>query len=326
MLGCSNLKVPNVDDNDINQTEVRKIINKINNKNNNEKLNFLILLNEQDYKKYLYIFPSRKDRLNNQKYNFPGNLIIEKYENIDILNYKIEDNPIQNQLYIMLPKEKIFINSENFTSRLIDSKLEELKDIFVLLKAKSIKINKNFKTLSKENININNTANINNINIEQEINLENIENNNNNTSNEMTFLHNSNEINLNNLYNNDYYFLNKQHDWQNIIIRRIEGNLSKDKYIYHNKEIKIFKTKFVNKLKFLKLSIDYDWEKLKDLKIEYEIEYLPLDDQLYSNKLKNDFINVSTIDEVNNYFISIATINEINELNNDFISISTIDE
>ena len=80
MLGCSNMKIPNVSDSyeDIDLTEIRKIINRINNKEyKNEKLKFLILLNEEDFKKYLYIFPSRKDVLKRQKYNFPGELIIE---------------------------------------------------------------------------------------------------------------------------------------------------------------------------------------------------------------------------------------------------------
>jgi hypothetical protein len=176
MLGCSNMKIPNVADSyeDIELTEIRKIINKINNKEyKNEKLKFLILLNEEDFKKYLYIFPSRKDVLKRQKYNFPGELIIEKYDNIDKLNYKIENNPIPNQLYIMLPKEKLFINPENFTSRLIDSKLEELKNIFMLLKAKKVKINKNLKLTSKEKIEINTDFNIDKINVDQKINLEN---------------------------------------------------------------------------------------------------------------------------------------------------------
>ena len=192
MLGCAKLKESDVLS-DFHQTEVRKIINKINNKENkNEKLKFLILLNEDDYKKYLYIFPSRKNRLKSQKSNFPGELIIEKYENIDKLNYKIENIPIPNQLYIMLPKEKLFINSENFTSRLIDSKLEELKDIFILLKAKSVKITKNLKTSSKKNIEINGAVNINQINVDEKINFQNSNDNTNIISNEMTFLHNSN--------------------------------------------------------------------------------------------------------------------------------------
>ena len=310
MFGCAKLKENNVATS-YNQTKVRQIINDLNNKESkNEKLKFLIFLNEEDFKKYLYIFPSRKDRLKNQKYNFPGELIIEKYDNIDKLNYKIENSPIPNQLYIMLPKEKLFINPENFTSRLIDSKLEELKNIFMLLKANTVKINKNLKIISKEKIEINTSINIDKIDIDQKINLENSESNINNISNKMTFLNDPNPIDLSKLEIDNYYFLNKQFDWQNMIIRRIEGDLSTDKYVYQNKEMKIFKSKFINKLKFLELSIDYDWEKFKDLKIEYDIEYFPLDEETKNSgkifyEIKDDYETKD--DEINNDFSSIST-------------------
>lgn len=310
MFGCAKLKENNVATS-YNQTKVRQIINDLNNKESkNEKLKFLIFLNEEDFKKYLYIFPSRKDRLKSQKYNFPGELIIEKYDNIDKLNYKIENSPIPNQLYIMLPKEKLFINPENFTSRLIDSKLEELKNIFMLLKANTVKINKNLKIISKEKIEINTSINIDKIDIDQKINLENSESNINNISNKMTFLNDPNPIDLSKLEIDNYYFLNKQFDWQNMIIRRIEGDLSTDKYVYQNKEMKIFKSKFINKLKFLELSIDYDWEKFKDLKIEYDIEYFPLDEETKNSgkifyEIKDDYETKD--DEINNDFSSIST-------------------
>lgn len=283
---------------EINESQVQKIINKIKNKNlKNEKLKFLILLNDEDYKKLFYIFPSKKDRLKYQKSNFPGDLIIERYQDIDKLNYKIENNPIPKQLYIMLPKEELFINSENFTTRYIDSKLEELKNIFILLKAKSIKIKKNLKISSKENINLSGEVNINGNNFGQSIQFEKSENNINEINNEMHFLNNTNPIDLDKLDDDNYYFLNKQYDWHNIIIRRIDGNLITDKYEYHNIEIKIFKSKFIEKLKFLELSVDYDWEKLKNLTIQYEIKYYPIgydnliiDDDLVdlTNIIKND--------------------------------------
>ena len=113
---------------DINESTIQKTINKIKNKNiRNEKLQFLILLNEDDYKKNFYIFPSKKERLKYYKSNFPGDLIIERYQDINTLNYNIENNPIPNQLYIMLPKEKLFINSENFLQPLLTCLISILK-------------------------------------------------------------------------------------------------------------------------------------------------------------------------------------------------------
>jgi len=241
----------------------------------NKKLTFLMLLLDEDYKKYLYFFPSKKNKLQKQKAKFPGNLIIEKYSNLENLDYKIENNAIPRMLYIMLPKEEIFIDAENFTSRYIDSKLDELKNIFMFLNAKSVKITRNIE--SSVNNSISNTIKIpiNNLNINSSIEYQKKEENINKVTNNMVFSEKDNYIKLKELYNDNYYFLSKQYDWHNIIIRRIDGNLLSDEYVYINKETQLFKFKFIESIAKLDLSISYDWEKYQNLKIKYEIEYYP---------------------------------------------------
>ena len=105
----------------------------------NCRLRFLILLRDEDYYKWFW---SRKDMIWYRKNKFPGQLILERFSELDTLPYIIEGPPIPRKLYIMLPKEKLFIPSDHFTSRYIDSKLQELKIIFSSLQAKSIKVKK----------------------------------------------------------------------------------------------------------------------------------------------------------------------------------------
>lgn len=289
MFGCTKIEKNAVISKREIKSKIRTILEDINNNIfKNIKLHFLILLLEEDYNKYLYLFSSKKDKLKNQKSKFPGNLIIERFSNLDNLEYKIENNALPRVLYIMLPKEKIFIDAENFTLRYIDSKLDELKNIFMFLNAKSVKITRNFD--STINNSINNAINvpINNLNIISEIGYQKKEENTNELINNMIFSQKNSNIKLEELYNDNYFFLPKQNDWHNMIIRRIEGNLLMDEYIYINKETQLLKYKFIQTLAKLDLSISYDWEKYQNLTIKYEIEYYPLKDDLEEELLLND--------------------------------------
>ena len=70
-----------------------------------------------------------------------------------------------------------------------------------------------------------------------------------------------------------YYYLGKEFEWQNIIQRRLKDRMLSDKYTYRNTEQKLFTSKLINTLKLLDLNVEYDWKKIKNLEIHYEIEY-----------------------------------------------------
>ena len=73
-----------------------------------------------------------------------------------------------------------------------------------------------------------------------------------------------------------FYYLPRQFHWQNIIRRRVDHKLVYDRYMYKNQEIKLLRSKFIQKLKMLNIQADYDWKSMRDLEINYEIEYYPL--------------------------------------------------
>ena len=261
---------------------------------NNCPLRFLILLREDDYKKWFC--GSRYTRLKSKSSKFPGKLVIEKFSEAESLPYNIEEPPIPRKLYIMLPKEKLFIPLEKFTGRYIDSKMQELKTIFVSLRAKTIKMKRVFDTSSsmrtggKVEISEWNKLLGNNVTFGSDAIIENVDHNRIVVTSEMRFDNPFEELESTkdivdqlsvitcdrekHLFR--YYYLAKEFEWQNIIDRRLKNKMVFDRYTYHNTEQKLFSTKFLNSLRLLDISVEYDWKKIQNLQIHYEIEYYPL--------------------------------------------------
>lgn len=249
---------------------------------NNNPLRFLLLLPEEDFRKCIY---SKRDWIWFFKSNFPGTLQIEKFEEMNSLPYTIEGIPMPRQLYIMLPKEKLFIRSNHFTARYIDSKMSELKQLFVLLRAKNIKFRRNIRHVDESGLGIQTRAVVPNMNLEElgaGIKVSSIEFRIDEQTNEMHFDDLSKkafvpQCSIEEALNKaSFYYLPRQFHWQNIIRRRVDHKLVYDRYMYKNQEIKLLRSKFIQKLKMLNIQADYDWKSMRDLEINYEIEYYPL--------------------------------------------------
>ena len=243
----------------------------------NCRLRFLLLLRDDDYKKCIW---SRKDMICYRKSQFPGQLIIERFSEVDTIPYNIEGPPLPRKLYIMLPKEKLFIPSDNFTSRYIDSKLQELKNIFVALQAKSIKVKKIYCTEESTRIGAGVGGSSFSDRIHGDIEVDDLQSNHISITNEMTFGEPLDAVSIEDFSNESssvyrYYYLGKEFEWQNIIQRRLKDRMLSDKYTYRNTEQKLFTSKLINTLKLLDLNVEYDWKKIKNLEIHYEIEYYP---------------------------------------------------
>ena len=249
---------------------------------NNNPLRFLLLLPEEDFRKCIY---SKRDWIWFFKSNLPGILQIEKFEEMNSLPYTIEGIPMPRQLYIMLPKEKLFIRSNHFTARYIDSKMSELKQLFVLLRAKNIKFRRNIRHVDESGLGIQSRAVVPNMNLEElgaGLKVSSIEFRIDEQTNEMHFDDLSKKdfvpqcSIVEALNKASFYYLPRQFHWQNIIRRRVDHKLVYDRYMYKNQEIKLLRGKFIQKLKMLNIQADYDWKSMRDLEINYEIEYYPL--------------------------------------------------
>ena len=225
----------------------------------NCRLRFLLLLRDEDYKKCIW---SRKDMICYRKSQFPGQLIIERFSEVDTIPYNIEGPPLPRKLYIMLPKEKLFIPSDNFTSRYIDSKLQELKNIFVALQAKSIKVKKIYGTEESTRIGGGVGGSSFSDRIHGDLEVDDVQSNSISITNEMTFGEPLNAVSIEDFSNASssvyrYYYLGKEFEWQNIIQRRLKDRMLSDKYTYRNTEQKLFTSKLINTLKLFKINLSH---------------------------------------------------------------------
>lgn len=276
----------------------------------NIQMTFLILLMEEDYMKlprYCFL-RSNKDRILMNRGNFPGTLYIRHYADIQLPELKkqfiIEGHPLPKQLYVRLPKENIYVPYESYSTKYLNSKLAELRDLFIHLKAKTIKITKTEivgkkiganGNISARNIGIgagfNNEANIQN-EFKEELHFD---NDNKPVDTSLLF---SNEvhddiIDATNYVKPKFYYLPQEYEWDDIIDRRLNNKLVKDKYTYYYSDTRILKANVMNKLKIFEINIDIENNEHRELKIEYDIEYHPLvvvEPEPLAKNIQNDII------------------------------------
>ena len=124
-------------------SKIREIIHYINeNKPKLQDFQFLILLSDKYFIKKLGILPPKKYYIKN--IILPGKLIIEKYSDWNCINkYSFESNPIPDQIYVKLPKEKFYVQYSDYEYKLLESRFNEFYDILAIIGARYIKMSKN---------------------------------------------------------------------------------------------------------------------------------------------------------------------------------------
>jgi hypothetical protein len=266
----------------------------------NEMMSFLILLTEEDYVKLpRYCFQSNSQRIVKNRGNFPGILHIKQYSEIGNNEFRdefiIEGHPIPKQLYVKLAKENVYVPYENYSTKYLNSKLGELRDLFIHLKAKKIKITKTELVDKKLGAGVKvSAANMGGAGAEFEKSsiLEN------EFTEELHFdadnkpidtgllrgAHEHRDSNSSLMHKVSaklhvkpkFYYLKNEYEWEDIIDRRLNNKLVYDKYTYYHSDSRILKASFMNKLKIFDVNIDFENKEHHSLKIEYDIEYHPL--------------------------------------------------
>jgi hypothetical protein len=237
----------------------------------NTKLRFLILLPDSDYRKWFY---SYRDLLWYRRGMFPGKLMLERFEEIEDLPYVIDGPVMPRQVYIMLPKEKIYVPSDQFTEKYIRSKMRELVQIFVALRAKSIKYTRydSVEEVSKlvSEIGTNIPKVFETIGIE----VEHTESKKKGTQYEIQLIpvqeHTDTTIFQD---HQEFYYLRREPSWRDMILRRVDGHVVLDKYTYFNREVNLFTSNLSQKLQWFQLNLEYDWSKYQDFHMDYEVTY-----------------------------------------------------
>jgi hypothetical protein len=251
-------------------------------KNNNikEKMKFLILLSNDDLKGGNFLYPNKKNQILKNKKFFAGKINIISYE--DYLEDKypeyIIENPILEHIFVLLHKEKKYVSYENYNILYMNSKMDELEQIFINLKASKIIIKEKYS--NNEIINLSSGAEINIPKLEIG---NNIELNNETITNIKRFKEKEFTPNNNVIYNTDsfkddkiFYYLSQNEEWASIIENRLIKSMSKDKFTYIHYNKNLFNFTIENKLNFLNMNLNYNTSNIDITHIEYEVEYAPL--------------------------------------------------
>lgn len=250
----------------------------------NEKMKFLILVRDEDLIDRGWIFKrSLKRSLMRKKKKLPGTLEVLSFDDIDtesMKHYVIENQPSPYEMYIKLIPQDIYILSNNYAFRYLLAKVNELKTIFIMLGAK--KINWEIKNATGETSNIGSSLGlkVGQIELNEGVVLQDDKTTVNYESKEMTFGYCKSMLDLNRKsFHNDklFYFLPKEHDWQQLIINRLERKLLFDKIVYKYTDCVSFNLELTSKFQSLGVNIGYNTSDFQRLEISYIIEYYPLD-------------------------------------------------
>ena len=248
----------------------------------NVRNQYLILLRSSDYKKHFYLCnKSYYDLLQEYEEEFDGILHLVNVKSIEdeyiSQKYKIHGMVYSHIVYMMLPKEKVYVLPELFPYKYMESQHEELKHIFALLGAESIK----WKIIDKkdENNDIKGKVNLNTGVVNTGLGFESGEASSDLFKSEgfRTFPDQKIVPNIKNILNDkSIYYLMMEDSWKEIIKRRIESNIKFDKfsYLYQNK-ISIQKG-FETNLDKMGIQFNYQNSILKKCEIYYEISYYPI--------------------------------------------------
>ena len=250
----------------------------------NSTMEFLVLLDESDMidNSFFGFNKCIKKKLLKKQNRFPGKINIVGFHEIEKeSSYIIEDSPVPKEIYMKLPDKGLYVLSSKYNLKYLFSKQNELKNIFILLGAKKITwtVIKNNSTTESMGADVGITFP--QLDIHEGITVENKNSSNNHESAEMTFDYD--EKILDNISpamfsNNNFYFLPKEYEWHDIIIRRLEKRLITDKYTFVYSNNLSFKSTLSSKLKMIDINFHYSTEELNNLKIQYEIEYYKLNE------------------------------------------------
>lgn len=237
----------------------------------NTKLRFLILLPDSDYRKWFY---SYRDLLWYRRGMFPGKLILERFEEIEDLPYVIDGPVMPHQVYIMLPKEKIYVPSDQFTEKYIRSKMRELVQIFVALRAKSIKYTRYDSVEEESKIVSGIGTNIPKVFETTGVQIEHTESKKKGTQYEIQLIPVEKPTDTTIFQDHqEFHYLRREPSWRDMILRRVDGHVVLDKYTYFNREVNLFTSNLSQKLQWFQLNLEYDWSKYQDFHMDYEVTY-----------------------------------------------------
>jgi hypothetical protein len=281
------------------QMSIGSILNKI---KKNEFLEFLIIIDEEDYKGTRISY-SKYEKIIKNKKHFNGKLHIEtmkemeKYNSLPTNPYLIEGFPTTHILYIKLPKEQLYVDSSHFHERYLNSKINELISIFSSLQAKKITVSIETQSQNELSLSLGLGLNVNGVSVKAG--GENKEENSKSMKRSWHidfFDKKDKKININDFADEaKFYYLPKETEWIYAIRKRITEGASVDKFTYTYSNTNNLKRQLFASLQLLEINCDYKKHNFENLKINYAIDYYPLEVVILSSQVEHKCKNCNTI-------------------------------
>jgi hypothetical protein len=234
-----------------------KLKSKNKNKYKFDKLEYLIIVNEEDFKdKSLLCKCSFIDKLKQCEKKLKGTINIITIH--DAYDYSFKSIVKLYTMYVKLPKEKLYIETSKFEYEYMKSKILELIYIFRLIGAKKLDMSYQKNDYTKTEFKTGAFIDINSLqtDVSTEINEKNQSNYNLNTKLEFS----SNDFvqidSIETLLNDPLiYYLNSNNEWKNFIWQRLTGQASKIHFKFVHESVIQSSISLVTKL--YKLGIDF---------------------------------------------------------------------
>lgn len=260
-------------------------------------MKFLIILQDEDYKGNK-ICKSNYDHIVEYKGRMPGKVTIINLKQLNFLRksngslrYVIRQLAIPRIVYIKLPKEGIYVKSEDFDFEYMKSQIHEI--IMILSKLGASKITYDVSNNSKEMKEIGAKIDVKENMIESSVGFEMNESYSKTSSftGELIFPPSDKPLpTVDDLRKEDnIYYLPRKIHWISMIRSRLESHISKDSFDYKFATDIYINMKIINKLKNIGVSFNYGKSSINGFRINFSIEYHPVVKSDKSNdEEKND--------------------------------------
>lgn len=244
----------------------------------NRFMEFLIILQDNDYEKGCLGGKSRYEKIMKYIYLFPGNLLVLHKDDLEYQPHIIIDGAIIiKKLYVKLDKENIYVDASKYQEKLIQSNISEFMRIIISLNPQHI-------TLKMSNDNNDSLS----AHLNASINIKGIVAGIGGSNEKINAAHRDNSWTLNfddrnecidaNMFLDDtkFYYLPNHSEWNDVIRNRVVYGVKDYHYVYNYNDSQEISNDFIAKLQVLDIDFKYNKKKYENFSLEYNIVYYPL--------------------------------------------------
>jgi len=267
----------------------------------NEFMEFLIILNDKDYKRS-FLGKSKYDKIKDMEHSFPGELLVLHKDDLKKDEYKdikIDETIMIKKVYLKVHKDNIYTDAAKYQDRIIESTISEFMRIIFSLNPQSLElkisndVNDNFKTYIKSSVNVKG------INVEAGGGVEKKSMSHKDSAWSITFNNRGETIDVNMfLDKKKFYYLPNNPDWSDLIRNRLLFEAKDCHYEYNFTNSHCFSLQFISQLHFLGIDFNYNNKKYENFSLEYNIVYYPMVKEVPG-------INNAVIKPSSNMFVSV---------------------